>query len=304
MYLLVILYALLAGTFSLGKVLLSYTQPIFLVGTRMTLAGGILLLYHAFTNKFRVRVQKNHILLFLQTTLFTIYIPYIFRYWGLVYLTSSKACLLYNFGPFISYALSYLICGEKVTFKKCLGLFIGFCGLLPIIGKSAHTSLSHVPFLLPECALLISVSSMSYGWLIIHRMINVHGYAPSFVNGVSMFFGGLLAFFTALVVEPPETFITDLVPFLCLLSIIVIISNLICHNLYGLLLKRFTPTMMSFAGSMSPLFAAFYGWLFMAEQLTFDFFMSLMTVFIGLSLFYHDELKQAHRGAKDTPATL
>jgi drug/metabolite transporter (DMT)-like permease len=303
MYLLVILYALLAGTFSLGKVLLSYTQPIFLVGTRMTLAGSILLLYHAFNSTSRVRLQKDHIWFFVQSTLFTIYIPYIFRYWGLVYLSSSKACLLYNFGPFISYTLSYLLCGEKITLKKCLGLVIGFCGLLPIIGKSSQATLAHVPFLLPECALLISVSSMSYGWLIIHRMINQHGYAPSFVNGISMFFGGLLAFLTALVIEPSEAFITDLVPFLCLLSIIVIISNLICHNLYGYLLKRFTPTMMSFAGSMSPLFAALYGWLFMAEQLTFDFFMALITVFIGLSLFYHDELRQTDK-VKNTPATL
>lgn len=292
MYLLVVLYALLAATFSLGKVLLSYTQPIFLVGVRMSVAGSILLLYHAYTNHATFKIKKNDILLFAQAMLFTIYIPYILRYWGLLYLSSSKACLLYNFGPFISYTLSYILCDEKITVKKCIGLLIGFCGLLPIIGKSAATTALTSSFFMPELALLISVSSMSYGWLIIHRLINSHAYEPSFVNGISMFFGGLLALATSYFTESPALLITDLMPFLTLLIIIVIVSNLICHNLYGNLLKKFTPTMMSFASFMSPLFAALYGWLFMAEQLTFDFFMATITVFIGLALFYHDEMNQ------------
>ncbi len=293
MYLLVILYALLAATFSLGKVLLSYTQPIFLVGMRMSIAGSILLLYHAYTNRTNFKVKRDDFWLFVQAMLFTIYIPYILRYWGLLYLSSSKACLLYNFGPFISYTLSYIFCNEKITPKKCIGLLIGFCGLLPIIGKSSTTYTGlNTAFFMPELALLISVSSMSYGWLVIHRLINNHQYEPSFVNGVSMFFGGLFALGTSYFTENPTLLITDLLPFLTLLIIIVIVSNLICHNLYGTLLKKFTPTMMSFASFMSPLFAALYGWLFMAEQLTFDFLMATITVFIGLSLFYHDEISQ------------
>jgi drug/metabolite transporter (DMT)-like permease len=183
--------------------------------------------------------------------------------------------------------------GEKITIKKCLGLFIGFCGLLPIIGQSsAACSQGGSTFLMPELALLVSVSSMSYGWLIIHRLINTHSYKPTLVNGISMFFGGLLALGTSYFTENPTLLITDIVPFITLLIIIVIVSNLICHNLYGTLLKKFTPTMMSFAGFMSPLFAALYGWLFMAEQLTFEFFLATVTVFIGLSLFYHDEFYQ------------
>jgi len=226
--------------------------------------------------------------------LFTIYIPYILRYWGLQHLSSSNACLLYNFGPFITYAFSYILCGEKITTKKCIGLLIGFCGLLPIIGKSSvNCTALGGSFFMPELALLISVSSMSYGWLVIHRLITTHMYQPTLVNGISMFFGGLLALGTSYFTEDPALLITDIMPFVTLLIIIIIVSNLICHNLYGTLLKQFTPTMMSFAGFMSPLFAALYGWLFMAEQLSFDFFMASITVFIGLSLFYHDELNQS-----------
>lgn len=299
MYLLVVLYALLAATFSLGKVLLNYTQPVFLVGMRMSIAGGILLLYHVCTNKHTFKIKERDFWCFIQAMFFTIYIPYILRYWGLVYLSSSKACLIYNFAPFISYAFSYLLLDEKITLKKCTGLLIGFCGLLPILMHSASQGpLLGAAYFMPELALLLSVSSMSYGWLIIHRLINNHTYEPSFVNGISMFFGGLLALLTAYFTEDHSLFVTDWAPFLGLLIIIVIVSNIICHNLYGNLLKKFTPTMMAFAGFMSPIFAAFYGWLFLAEQLTFDFFIATITVFIGLSLFYHDELQQKLTVAK------
>ena len=292
MLLLVFLYALLAGTFSLGKIMLRYTQPIFFVGTRMSIAGGILLLYHAYKDRTRFKIKKEDIGQFCQAMLFTIYIPYILRYWGLQYLPASKACLLYNFGPFMSYTFSYLLFSEKITVKKIIGLMIGFCGLLPIITHTTGGALAGSFPLLPECALLISVASLSYGWLIIHRLINQHNYPPSMVNGICMLVGGLLALVTSVFLEDSARMITETIPFITLLAIIVVVSNLICHNLYGVLLKRFTPTMMSFAGFMSPLFAAFYGWLFMAEELSLNFFIASATVFVGLALFYYDELQQ------------
>jgi drug/metabolite transporter (DMT)-like permease len=293
MVLIVVLYALLAGTFSLGKMILAYTQPIFVVGMRMSIAGALLILYHFIINRTTLRIQKNHIGLFIQATFFTIYIPYLLRYWGLVYLSSSKACLLYNFGPFVTYFFSYLLCSEKVTVKKIAGLIIGFLGLLPlVINSSWDSNNNHGLFILPELALLTAVSSMSYGWLIIHRLINKNNYPPSMTNGVIMFAGGILALITSLLFEDANLYITDFVPFTTILVTIIIVSNLICHNLYGALLRIYTPTMLSFTSFLSPLFAAFYGWLFMHETISLCFYLSALVIFIGLWLFYSDELKQ------------
>lgn len=293
MILIVILYALLAGTFSLGKMILAYTQPIFVVGMRMSIAGIVLLGYHFFVNHTTLRIKKSHISLFIQATIFTIYIPYLLRYWGLVYLSSSKACLLYNFGPFATYLFSYLFCQEKITIKKVSGLIIGFIGLLPIIiNSSLQTTTNHGLFILPELALLTAVSSMSYGWLIIHRLINQKNYPPSMTNGVIMFAGGILALITSLLFEDKSLYITDFVPFATILAIIIVVSNLICHNLYGVLLKKYTPTMLSFTSFLSPLFAALYGWLFMHETIPMRFYFSSVIIFIGLALFYADELSK------------
>lgn len=291
MVLIVLLYALLAGTFHLGKFLLSYSQPIFIVGIRMSISGALLLAYHYIANKASLSIKREHFKPFLQATLLTIYIPYLLRYWGLNYLPASKACLLYNLGPFVTYFFSYLLSKEKVTAKKTLGLCIGFIGLLPIIfTSSGHITLNHGMSIFPELGILTAVTSMSYGWLIIHKLINKDNYSPSMTNGIIMFIGGSLALITSFLLEDPATYVSDPIPFIIILAIIIIVSNLICHNLYGALLKKYSPTMLSFTSFLSPVFAALYGWLFMHEVLPLHFYGSAIIIFIGLWLFYSDEL--------------
>src|SRR5262245_58355366 len=129
--LIVLLYALFAGTFSLGKVLLAYSPPIFLVGVRMFIAGLLLLTYQTVSGSLRFTFSKKHLLYYAQIILFTTYLPYIFRFFALQSMTSAKACLLYNLSPFVSYILSYFLFAEKVTYKKVIGLIIGFIGFVP-----------------------------------------------------------------------------------------------------------------------------------------------------------------------------
>ena len=306
MMLLVLLYALFAGTFSLGKIILGYTKPFFLVGVRMTIAGLILLGYQWYVNKKAFSIKKRDWSLFAQAIIFTIYIHYFLRFWGLKHIASSKACLIYNFGPFITFLFSYLLFSEKVTFKKVLGLIIGFCGLLPVILRSsacgAISGNSMGSF--PELAILCSVTSASYGWLIIHRLIKKRSYSPIFTNGIIMTSGGLLSLITSFFVEGGcQDCVTDVVPFIGILAVIIIISNLLCHNLYAMLLKQYSPTMVSFAGFLTPIFASFYGWIFLRETVTMQFAVACCVVFIGLALFYQDELKHRNTQAQDEALT-
>jgi drug/metabolite transporter (DMT)-like permease len=290
----VILYALFASTFSLGKVLLNFAPPIFLVGIRMTIAGFLLLAYQYFHKNTVFKFKKKHWKLYLQGILFTCYFPYILRFWGLRYMASSKASLIYTLGPFITYVLSYFMVNEKVTSKKIIGLLIGFVGLLPILIVPSPTEDIRGgigAFSWPEISIILSISCLSYGWLVMHKLIREKDYSPAMVNGISMFVGGLMAFVTSLIFEP-MAHITDPTTFLSLLGIIILVSNLICHNIYGYLLKKYSPTFLSFASFLTPLFAAFYGWLFLSEKISWAFIISSGCVILGLAIFYQGELHQ------------
>ena len=60
MVLIIILYALLASSFTMGKVLLYYTTPMFLTGCRMFTAGTLLLSYQYFNNHKQFIFKKKH----------------------------------------------------------------------------------------------------------------------------------------------------------------------------------------------------------------------------------------------------
>lgn len=295
MVLIVILYALFASTFSMGKVLLNYAQPIFLVGVRMIIAGFLLLSYQYIKNRTSFKFEKRHLALYLQAMLFTNYIPYILRFWGLQHMTSSKACLLQNLSPFISYILAYLISSEKVTLKKVTGLLIGFIGFLPLIAPAPSANLMLNGFIaVPDLYMILSVSALCYGWIVLRTLIVDHHYTPPMINGISMFGSGILALATSFIVEPASE-ITDIVSFTAILSFIIIVSNLLCHNLYASLLRTYSPTFLSFASFLAPLFAAFYGWIFFHETISWQFITAACFVFVGLTLFHQDELQERER---------
>ena len=293
MTLIILLYALFASSFSIGKVLVGQTTPIFLTGARMLLGGVILLLYQRLWSPSQFRFKKKHLWLFIQLVFFGVYINYIFRFWALNYLPSSKTCFLYNFSPFLSSFYLYLLYNERMTNRQWGGLIIGFLGMIPILLSSSQDESLMGSFLfisLPEFAVLLSVATHSYSWIVLRKLVRDKQYDPTMANGLSMTTGGLLALMTSFFIEGVPQ-VADVSTFSFWLCLATLISNIICYNLYAFLLRQYTPTFLSFAGFLAPLFAAFYGWAFLGEIITWHFYVSACIVFSGLYIFYKDEMK-------------
>jgi drug/metabolite transporter (DMT)-like permease len=294
MVLIIILYALFASSFTMGKILLNYTTPGFLLGMRMFIAGIILLTYQYFFAHEHFRFKKKHLALYAQIVILGICITYYLRFWSLQSMPSSKAAFLYNFAPFATALYSYFFFQEKLTRLQWLGLSIGFLGLIPILISTspAEAKLGEWFYLSwPEVALLCSVATHSYSWIVVRKLIRDKSYSPMMVNGLSMTTGGFIALVASMIFDGFFP-VTKTLPFIGWLFSIILISNIICYNLYGYLLKKYTNTFLSFAGFLSPLFAAVYGWALLHETITWHFYLSAAIVFIGLLLFYKDELAQ------------
>lgn len=302
MFWVTILYMLFASTFTLGKAAIAYVNPIFFVGVRMTLAGILLLAYLLVRHPKYLALHKKDIWLFVQIILFHIYISYTLEFWALQYMSSSKTCLLYNLSPFVSAFFSYFMLSEKMRIKQWLGLIIGFVGFLPILIASPEKeeAVGNIGFFsLPEIMFFGTVVSSAYAWIIMKRLVSEDGYSPVFVNGIGMLGGGILALITSLLIEGwphyllSESF--DYSYFGLYLFLSIFIGNVICYNMYGALLKSYSATFLSFAGFMTPLFAAVFGYFFLNEHISFYFLATVGFVFIGLYLYYADELKQGYR---------
>lgn len=295
MFFVILLYALFASVFTIGKTGLEYAQPFFFVGSRMIVAGLVMLAYLCLFKRKEMVLKKKDLLRVCSLAFFAIYLTNILEFWGLKYLTSFKTCFIYSLSPFASALLSYWMFGDKLTSKKWIGLLIGCVGFLPILinETSVEELTGHVGFLSwAEIAVMIAAFSSVYGWVVLKQLVNDKGYSPFMVNGVSMLLGGMVALFHSSFVEVWDPIpVTEIRPFLDCMFLLILISNLVCYNLYGYLLKRYSVTFISFAGFITPLFTALFGWFYLGEEVTWPFYVSAVIVFAGLCIFNQEELQ-------------
>lgn len=304
MWLIGVLYIVCASTFTISKAALSYAAPVFFIGVRMLTAGTILLAYDYMFNNQPLRIAKKHYGLFAQIIIFYIYGAYVLDIIALQDLTSSKSCLLYSLVPFLTALFSYFWFHEVMTPYKWFGLLLGFAGFLPIIvAPSAESTIGGSFISWAEVVMFGAIVCASYGWILIRQLVREHDYSVALINGVGMAGGGLLALLTSHIFEQGrgKPLVYDLYPFIFYMTLIIIASNFIFSTLHTFLLKRYTATFLSFAGFTTPLFAALLGWFFLNEKITWEFFTTTGAVFLGLYIFYKEELKQGYhlpRGSK------
>jgi drug/metabolite transporter (DMT)-like permease len=296
MFLVILLYALFASVFTIAKTGLEYSQPFFLVGSRMFVAGLIMLAYQYFWNREGFTFDRRHFWRIFRLALFNIYLTNAFEFWGLKYLTSFKTCFIYSLSPFVSAIFSYFLFCEKMNFKKWCGLTIGFLGFLPILltETSSEEATGHFFFFSwAELAVMAAAVSSVYGWILLRQLVKENGYSPFMANGLSMLLGGAMALTHSLATETWDPVpVSETLPFLECALLLIIISNLICYNLYGYLLRHYSATFISFAGFTTPLFTALFGWFYLGEMVTWPFYLSAAIVFTGLVTFYQQELRQ------------
>lgn len=295
MFFVFLLYAMFASVFTISKTGLEYSQPFFFVGSRMLLAGILMLAYQFLFNRDQFKFKKNDIGLIFLLAIFMIYLTNTFEFWGLQYLTSFKTCFIYSLSPFVSALFAFLVLSEKLSSRKWLGLLIGFAGLMPVLLTQTTTEemTGHLfLFSWAELAVIGAAISSVYGWVLLKQVVNEKGYSPIMANGLSMCIGGFFALVHSVFTESWDPIpVTETVPFLECMMLLILISNLLCYNLYGILLKRFSATFMSFAGLSTPLFSALFGWMFLNEVMTWPYYLSLLVLGFGLYTFYQEELK-------------
>jgi len=296
MFLVLFLYALSAASFTIAKAALAYAQPIFFVGIRMFIAGVMLLGYYVF-QRGSFLIPRKDWGRFALIILVHIYLAFVLDLVALNYMTSFKGAFIYNLSPFVAALFSYFYFDERMTYKKWLGLGIGFLGFVPEFVAPAPSEYvaGGIGFISwPELMMIGSVVSAVIGWTVVRSLVK-DDYSPFFINGIGMVGGGVLALVTSPLLETWDvTLVTDWKAFIYLLLLIIFFANIIFYNLYGFLLKTYTATFLSFAGFLTPLFAALFGWFFLHESIAWHFFFSVIVVAIGLTIFYFEELRQGY----------
>lgn len=295
----VAMYAIWSSVFSFGKMALAFSPPIFLTGSRMILGASLLLGYIALYKRSHFKMEKKQWFSLFLLGFFSIYLTNILEFWGLQHLSAAKTCFIYSFSPLFTAILSYLHFKEKINGKKWLGLGIGFIGILPVLfTQTGSESLFESGFLsLPTLAIMGAVLASVYGWVLLRVNLKNTEVSPLMANGTSMLFGGTIALIHSFFIDNwsplpiAQGHTTDVMG---IVLIMTLLFNVLCYNLYGMMLRRYTATFLSFVGLLSPIFASLNGWLFLGEPLSWTILLSTAIVSSGLSLVYYAELKQGY----------
>lgn len=289
----VLLYALWGFTFTLGKAVVAYAHPLFVVGLRMVVAGLLLISYIFLNKKIRCYPKKQDFALYVQLGIFISFLPHALRLWALQSITTAKASLLFNMGPFFTAVFAYFLRKDRLTGLQILGLFIGFAGMIPILMTDSASEQLYASWWfvsLPELAVILASASLSYGLLVMQDLVKHRSCPPVLANGISMLGAGCisLGFMT---IVPAQPLHGNVFMFLAILGMTVLISNLFCSNLQAWLLKTYSPTFLSFASFLTPIFTATYGIILFGEEISWHFCATFALVVFGLGLYLYEDRK-------------
>lgn len=292
MILILILYALFAAFYVVGKELLACSPPLFLSAAR-TLGGGILLTaLHGMMHTKPLVVNRRSITLLALYTVSTNVISFALAYWALQYLSTTKVIFYYTFAPFITAFLSYFLFNEKMNRMQWLGSCVALLGIIPVMIMYSGTDgagMTPPPYYLADIGQAVSVVLYAYGWIVVKQLIEEFDYPAIGTNGISLLASGVILLIGSVLVDGIWP-VCNASHFLLWLAILIGLSTT-CYVLYFVLLKRYSPTLVSFGGFLEPLFGAFYNWILFGEHLTWYFWLSFAGITCGLYLFHYHELK-------------
>ncbi len=291
-FLLLIMNALFAATFPLGKYALLYAGPVFLTAVRMLMGGIMLSWYSFYYKKERFTLSCSDAFLFIKTSIFYVVLAFIPEFWALKYLSSIKTNLLWSIQPLFAALLGFLFFSEKLTLKKIAALVIGFAGMLPIIftcdtGNMGFAQLCSVSY--PEMSLFLAVFSTIYGWFLIKQLL-AKNYSLSSINGITMSLGGFICLLISFAeqVGSHEPLYTNFPAALGYSFLLVLASNIIGYGLYGYFLGHYSITFLSFSGFTCPLFGFLFSYL-LGEPIYPAYIYGCALILVGLFIFYQEE---------------
>lgn len=296
-----LMYACFALMFPVAKTLLLSVDPLFAIASRMTVAGIILTIYFHFIQKESLKLSKKAFFHVFLAALSNIFLCNYFEFISLKYLDAAKTSFIYNLSPFLSAVISFFLLHERLSSKKILGLVIGFLGMFPILlsQTSGEKGLMHFFGFISqaEATMLLAVLCTVLGWILMRKLITQDKLSPTKATAYTQIIGGLLALIASYFMEDwsEGAPVRNWESFWKLSLLMLIVSNLIAYNLYGQLLKTFTAPFVAFCGFSTPFFVAIIAYFTHDEVVDMYFFMSCAVVFLGLWLFYQEELKKGIR---------
>ncbi|MGD8436852.1 MAG: EamA family transporter [Syntrophobacterales bacterium] len=205
-------------------------------------------------------------------------VPYTLITWAEIHIDSGLAAILNALMPLFTVLLAHFFTqDEKLNWMKVIGIFLGFLGILVLIGPAVLKGLgTHVigQLAVVGAALCYAMAAI-YG----RRLKEV----PPLVSATGQLIGAaLLTMPLSFIIDPPWELSVTLLS-LGALACLSLLGTALAYILYYYLLARIGATNVSLVTYLLPITGVFWGALLLGERLHWSAFLALALILAGIA---------------------
>jgi len=277
------LAALWGASFLFIKVAIADMSPLTLVAVRLVLGSLGLLLVVPFRPAI-IKGWQTRLWGFFVVAIFNAVIPYLAISWGEEFVTSGMAAILNATTPLVVVIVSnWWPGGERLTWRRMIGVLIGFLGVGLLVGPAALTTSGSNLYLLGASLVFIGSASYAFGSLFAIKMLSGLPMMQPAIGQTAM--GAvLLAPIAAIafVAQPQQTFHAPLVWAVASAIALALGGTSLAYICYYWLMVRVGPTRTLIVTYLLPCMALVYGALLLHETMSINAIGGLVLVLLGI----------------------
>ncbi|MED3323268.1 EamA family transporter [Bacillus thuringiensis] len=256
--------------------------PLFSAGIRFFLAGIILMIIFKLKRKeimphiFSKRIMYAGFCLTFMT--------FASLYWSEQYISSGLAAVLSATGPMMILLIQAKRNREKLQKEQLVALVIALIGVIFVSLPGMHEQVS---FIWSIACIVLVIGELFYGIGSIRSkeiLSDLSNVSPFLINGIQMFYGGILLLIASIIVEQPNVTVLTSWSVQWPILYLIFIGSIGGHGLYYWLLSKTNPVFPSTWLYVSPLIAIIVGYIVLGEPLNPTMGMGACFILIGVFL--------------------
>ncbi len=273
--LLSLLSALFASAFLFIRLLAPVFGPFMLMDLRVWLAAILLFLW-AFLSKQQLNFSKSwHSWLLLGAL--NAAIPYTLIAFAELQVSSALAAILMSTIPLFTAIATFVFMKESFTPRKIIGLLLGLFGVVVLSSWNPQGLNSFSLFAI----LALLLSALSYALGIVYAAMSFKSTSPLSITIGNFLAAGILLLPFA-ITNPPQQSPSTLA--MLALFAMVLIPTAAAFTLDFHLLKKLGPTHLSLIAYLIPIFGAFFGRVFLGEDLSVGVLLGFIIILFSVAL--------------------
>jgi drug/metabolite transporter (DMT)-like permease len=267
------------STFLLTKLAVAELPPLVVVAGRLSIAA-VILLGLALASGRRLLPSARHGTFFVLMALIGNCLPFSLITWGQQWIPSGLAGMLMASMPLVTLVLAhFFVSGERLNAAKVLGFFLGFAGVIVLLGPQRLLEFKLAGMELPaQLAILAGTLSYACAAIIARRRPESDSLAAS--AGV-MSAASLIMVPVAFTFDSPWRTSPTGTALLAVLALGVM-STALATLVYFRLITRAGPGFLSLINYLIPLWASFLGAWLLDEQLGISAWLALALILTGM----------------------